>query len=130
MEQALRPKAVIQFGRDGKIEDLAAWIMEPALGSPRPVLAQILSDVPKPWNAQMLGRRLQEAELKGDWQLHENLAWEVYGYPACNARVSAFLNDVARICSNGIPQSEGWQISVVPQTEVPLYTADFVRNTV
>jgi hypothetical protein len=130
MDETTRPKAVIQFGPEGEIEDLVAWIMEPVLESPGPILVSLLTDVPKPWTLQILGQKIKEKQHKTNWELHENLAWEAYNYPACRARVVGFLNDTARICSGSAPQIDGWQTSTVPKTDIPLYIANFIRNSV
>lgn len=134
MDESSRPKAVLQYGPGGEIEDVAAWAMEPALGSPGPILAGVLAQVQKPWTAQVLGQRLKLCEQgaqrhKEDWELHENLAWEAYADAQCRARVVAFLSDIARICVGVEPQLGGWQSSTLPVNNVPLHVATFIRNS-
>jgi putative ATP-dependent endonuclease of OLD family len=134
MDESSRPKAVLQYGPGGEIEDVAAWAMEPALGSPGPILAGVLAQVQKPWTTQVLGQQLKLCERGGqrhkeDWELHENLAWEAYGYAECRARIVAFLSDIARICVGVDPKLSGWLPSTLPANNVPLHVASFIRNS-
>ncbi len=133
MDEVSKPKAVIQFGPEGEIEDLAAWMLEPAFVNPGPILTSIMSDLNKPWTVNLLGQQLKLCEDKGkrykeDWELHENLAWEAYSDPICRTRVVAFLSDTVRICSGIKPQLDGWQPSILPNNNVPLFVASFIRN--
>lgn len=134
LDESSRPKAVLQFGPGGEVEDVAAWAMEPALASPGPVLAGVLAEAQRPWTPQLLGQQLKLCERAGrrhkeDWELHENLAWEAYGYPACCDRVVALLSDIARICAGADPQLDGWQSSTLPGNNIPLHVASFIRNS-
>jgi len=134
MDESSRPKAVLQYGPGGEIEDVAAWAMEPAVKSPGPILAGVLAQVQKPWTTQVLGQELKLCEQGGqrhkeDWELHENLAWEAYGNAECRRRIVAFLSDIARICVGVDPQLSGWKSSTLPVNNVPLHVASFIRNS-
>ena len=129
MDDTSKPKAVIQFGPEGEIEDVAAWVMEPLLSTPGPILKGILADIPPPPTAQALGKKFKLSDYKGDWELHENLAWEAYGDPRCRARVVAFLSDIARICAGGRPELPDWKSSTVSRGIIPLHVASFISNT-
>jgi putative ATP-dependent endonuclease of OLD family len=134
MDESSKPKAIVQFGPEGEIEDLAAWVMEPLLKSPDPILAGVLASAKKPWTVQVLGHQLKLCEPEGkrnkeDWELHENLVWEAYGYPECRALAVNFLNDIARICAGASPELPGWKQSTVPDSKIPLYVAEFITNT-
>jgi len=135
MDEFSMPRAIIQFGTNGEIEDAAAWIMEPMLESPGPILTEVLNNVQKPWTAQILGQQLKLCELEGkrhkeNWEIHENLVWEAYGHAACRARAVAFLSDIARICAGAKPQLQGWKSSFVARSKMPLHVASFIRDTV
>jgi putative ATP-dependent endonuclease of OLD family len=128
MEDTTKPKAVIQFGPEGEIEDVAAWIMEPVLSKPDPILAGVLADMPLPWTTQALGKQLKRDGYKGDWELHENLVWESYSNAECRTRAVNFLSDITRICAGTEPQLDDWHLSFLRTNRIPLYIASFISN--
>lgn len=133
LDSTKQPKAVIQFGTEGEIEDLAAWIMEPLLLSPGPILGGIIAQMPQPITVHSLGSELKKdvkggVRCKGDWELHENLAWEAYNCLNCRKRVVSFLSDIARICAGSSPKLENWQVSTIQPGNIPLYIAGFINN--
>ena len=133
INERYRPKVVIQFGENGEIEDLAAWVLEPMIASPGEFLESVLVDIPKPWTVQKLGKQLKVCDHEGhrhkeDWELHENLAWEAYGYQDCRKRIVAFLSDIARICAGHDPRLPGWRLPDNPAIQFPRYIAEFIHN--
>jgi putative ATP-dependent endonuclease of the OLD family len=128
MDNTRKPKAIIQFGREGEIEDLASWIIEPTFASPGGILAELMADAVVPWTMQELGNKLKQERRKDNWELHENLVWEAYNCVGCRERAVAFLSDIARICSGNNPILDGWQSINLPESNIPLHTASFIRG--
>ena len=110
LEQAASPPArIVQYGLDAAIECLSAWILEPAVTAPGPVLSGLLS--------QQRGlKSLQNALIarKDDRQLREDLCWEALDTPACALRAGAFLQDLSLIGAGLSPKIPQWETKTRP----------------
>jgi hypothetical protein len=118
------PKLTISLGKDGEIEHLAAWIIEPALANPGPVLTTLLPD-----NAKRTLKDLAHALFgrKKDRELHENLAWEALDNTQCTIRAGEFVNDIAAIVSGQNPSNVNWSIET-PVTGSQLFVANHIAK--
>jgi hypothetical protein len=123
LEQApCHPAKIIQFGADAAIECLSAWILEPALSTPGPLLSAFLT-------RQKTLKNLQDelATRKDDRQLRENLCWEALDTPACALRAGNFLEDVARIAAGLLPKDSHW-VTETRASGIPLFKATHIAN--
>jgi hypothetical protein len=110
LEQAAsRPAKIIRFGTAAAIECLSAWILQPALAAPGPILSSILPPRRglKDLQDALVGR-------KDDRQLRENLCWEALETSACTIRAGTFLEDVSRIAAELPPHNPQWETEKRP----------------
>lgn len=118
------PKRTIRFGSDGEIEHLAAWIIEPALANPGPILTTLLRDPTKRSRKDLTSALFGK---KKDRELHENLAWEALENSQCAIRAGEFVNDIAAIASGQNPSNTSWSIETpVPNSE--LFVANHIAK--
>ena len=119
LEQAqVRPAQILQYGHNAAAECLSAWILEPALQAPGPILSGLLT------SQQRTLKHLQNVLVgrRGDRQLREDLCWEALDTPACAVRAGKFLEDVACIAVGSSPKDPQWVMSTC-STGVNLFTA-------
>jgi len=121
-QAACHPAKIIQYGAGAAIECLSAWILEPALAAPGPVLLSLL---PPRKNLKNLQDVL--AARKDDRQLRENLCWEALDTPACALRAGSFLEDVARIAGGLLPKDSHW-VRETRASGIPLFKARHIAN--
>ena len=119
-----RPRAIVRYGQAACVECVAAWILEPTLASPGPIVASLLSSP-----ADRTLKRLQQVliERKKEQELHESVAWEALATPAAVMRAGEFLQDLALIASRQKPANPGW-ISQVQQNGVVIHQATHVAK--
>jgi putative ATP-dependent endonuclease of OLD family len=127
-----KPRVVIQFGKDKEIEDLSAWILEPALKNPGQRLKALISNFEGAINYCGLGDLLKKCEKNGDrhkedWQLHEDLAWEAAENSECCERAFKFMADITSICSGLEPHHLKWSQETLPKTKSKLFIAVFLE---
>jgi hypothetical protein len=117
------PKQIVQFGNDAATEFLAAWVLEPCLSNPGPILTGLLSSVDR--NVKALQQILKTN--KKDRELHENLMSEALDNPVSVERATEFLEDLSAIITGKQPKNSGWKQSSRsggPQT----YTATHIHK--
>jgi len=117
------PQKIIQYGKNAAVECLSAWILEPSLKAPGPVLLRLLSQ------KQRNVRELQDvlASTKNDKQLREDLCWEAEENPLCAIRAGQFLEDVAQIAANSSPKNTDWKLTA-RASGVSLFTANHITK--
>ena len=113
-----RPTKIIRYGRGAAVECLSAWIVEPALSAPGPILSSVLPQ----------GRSLKALQdvlisKKNDRQFREDLSWEALETSACALRAGAFLEDVSRIAAELLPKDTLWVKGISPGG-IPLFQAN------
>lgn len=106
-----RPRIIVRYGKAACVECLAAWILEPTLADPGPILAGLFAN---PADRNL--KRLQHVlfDRKKDQELHELLAWEALATPAAVMRAGEFLQDLASMASGRTPGNPGWTSEVQP----------------
>jgi len=117
------PGRAIRWGNNAAIECVAAWVLQPALAAPGPVLEKLL-----PSSADRTLERLQQALInnKKDRELRENLASEALDQPHCVSRAVELLCDLAAIIGGASPGSPGWNKR--EHKGAQLYVADHIRR--
>ncbi len=115
------PTKVVRYGDRAAVECLSAWILEPALPSPGPVLSALIGV-----SAPTL-RNLQDALIarKKDREMHESIVWESLAIDACCERACEFFHDLAAIVANGTPANPGWK-SHTETNGIMVYVASHV----
>lgn len=121
-QAACHPAKIIQYGAGAAIECLSAWILEPALTAPGPVLSTLL-----PLHRNLKNLQDELAARKDDRQLRENLCWEALDTPACALRAGDFLEDVARIAGGLLPKDSHW-VSETRASGIHLFKACHIAN--
>lgn len=118
------PRRIVQFGNDAAVECLSAWILEPALGSPGPILCGLIAAP----NDRTL-KNLQDALIhnKKNRELRENLAWESLDSPECCDRACEFFHDVAAIACEGTLKNKGW-LTTQPNKATTVYEASYIKR--
>jgi putative ATP-dependent endonuclease of the OLD family len=119
------PKRTIRLGADGEIEHLAAWIIEPALSNPGPILGSLLPDPAKRSLKDLTNALFAR---KKDRELHENLAWEALENTQCAMRAGEFINDIAAIASGQTPSNAYWSVET-PVTNSEVFIANHIAKT-
>lgn len=107
------PRCIVQLGHKAEIETLSAWILEPCLRNPGPILATHLA----------AGRNRKDIErvcldMKKSREFRENVAWEAISNADAMARASAILGDLARIAQGEPPKDPGWKPSTLDGVQV------------
>jgi putative ATP-dependent endonuclease of OLD family len=121
----LRPKCVVQYGKGASVECLAAWILEPSLASPGPILGARMQNVAKRTLAELQDLLISN---KRDTSLAEELAWEATEHPSCVERLLAFFGELAAVVLGGaIASNPLWVVEQRP-VGVKLCTASFIRK--
>lgn len=124
LKNTLPPQArVIQYGDKAAVECLSAWILEPALSAPLPIMRELLEDLAP--NLQNLQKAL--INKKKDRELHEKLVWEALEVEGCCLRACEFLQDLASIATQSLPTNTGWQRHDVGNG-VQLFVASHVKR--
>lgn len=124
LEQATFPPArIIQYGTGAAVECLGAWILQPALAAPGPVLATLLG------TSRHDLRSLQKvlAAKKDDRQLRENLCWEALDNGSCAIRAGNFLEDLAAIAAGSSPKDPQW-VSATRSSGLRVFTARHIAR--
>jgi len=116
------PARVVRYGKEAAVECLSAWVLEPALASPGPVMKELLGA------STRTIRKLQDALIgqKKARELHENIVWESIACNACCERACEFLQDLAAIASDGSPANPGWAVLETDGTVV--YVASHIAR--
>ena len=101
-----KPRRVAQYGASAAVECLSAWLIEPCLANPGPVLTELLQDP-----AKRSLKDLQNAliDIKKDRHQRENLAWECADIPASALRAGEFIEDLSRIAAGASPKMAMWK---------------------
>jgi hypothetical protein len=101
-----KPRRVAQYGASAAVECLSAWIIEPCLANPGPILTELLQDP-----AKRSLKDLQSAliDIKKDRHQRENLAWECADVPASALRAGEFIDDLSRIAASASPKMAMWK---------------------
>jgi hypothetical protein len=118
------PKITIQWGSGAAIECVAAWVLEPALAMPGPLLAGLLPDP-----ATRTLKALQQAlcDSKKTRELHEGLVWEALNAPSCGIRAAELFNDIAAIMNQENATNPGWKKQIHTSGLEP-WTASHIRK--
>ncbi|MCK8600140.1 ATP-dependent nuclease [Desulfoferrobacter suflitae] len=117
------PGKIIRYGDRAAVECLSAWILEPALSSPREGMKSLLG------GSRATLRNLQNAILarKKDREMRETIVWECLATDGCCERACELLHDLAAIASNGAPSNAGWHSHSEPNGTV-VHVASHVRR--
>jgi putative ATP-dependent endonuclease of OLD family len=107
------PAKIVRFGVDAATEALAAWVLEPCLPNPGPVLHGLLGNAKK-FGLRDLQRALWDATNKKDRDLRESIVAEAMDRPECIKRATEFLKDLAAILGNRPQENSGWTQSADP----------------
>jgi hypothetical protein len=118
------PKRTIRLGKDGEIEHLAAWIIEPGLTNPGPTLTTLLPDPAKRSKKDLSSALFGK---KKDRELHENLAWEALENTQCALRAGEFVNDIAAIAFGQSPSNSNWSIET-PVSGTEIFVANHITR--
>lgn len=121
---ALKPRRIARYGTDAAVECLSAWIIQPCLGEPGPVLEALLPDP-----AKRSLKDLQNAliDMKKDRYQRENLAWECADCPASALRAGQFIGDLGRLGSSGTPKMPMWKKSTLASGTELFTASEIVR---
>lgn len=121
-QAACHPAKIIQYGAGAAIECLSAWILQPALDAPGPVLSNLL-----PLHRNLKNLQDVLAKRKDDRQLREDLCWEALDTAACALRAGNFLEDVARIAADLPPKDSHW-VRETRASGISLFRACHIAN--
>jgi putative ATP-dependent endonuclease of OLD family len=119
-----RPTTIIQFGVNGEIEDLVAWILEPSFSCPGPTLSAMLAG--QVISISEVSKILKLSKNKGSWELHENLAWEAFENPDSKARIKQFFGNIYSILAGERSLIPGWTRQDLVPEMIALYKSDFI----
>ncbi|MFH1893766.1 MAG: hypothetical protein ABIK83_13925, partial [Candidatus Zixiibacteriota bacterium] len=108
-----RPRMIIQLPSESEIEDLAAWILEPMISTPGPILGTILQAMDGAPSLESVAAELKLNDRNGkrykeDWELHENLAWESLRSAESVNRATRFMSELCAIASGKQPDLNEW----------------------
>src|SRR5262249_53584307 len=117
------PLRIVQLGQNAGIETLAAWIIEPCLKTPGPVLSSMFAGAS---NSDLKCLTSKLIDNKKNLELHENLAWEASENKQSVARAAGFLDDLYRISAGEKPQDGGWTSAQNGTTII--YTATHIKK--
>jgi putative ATP-dependent endonuclease of OLD family len=122
---ALKPRRIVQYGTAAAVECLSAWIIEPCLADPGPVLKTLLADP-----AKRSLKDLQNAliAMKKDRYQRENLAWECADRPASALRAGEFIEDLSRVASTGTPKMPMWKKTTLASGTELFTASEIVRS--
>jgi hypothetical protein len=114
----------VRYGAEAAVEYLAAWILEPCLGAPGPVLTYLLKGT-----AGAL-RDLQVALVreKDNLSVRESAAWEALETADAAKRAGEFLQDLGMIAAGSAPSNAGWTLKKT-STGITVYTATHIRKS-
>ena len=118
------PKKIIRYGKDGAVECLSAWILEPALSNPGDTLTKLL-----PNSIDRTLKGLQDIIIfnKKDREIRENLVWESLDSDECCNRACEFFHDLSAIAIGGTLKNENWR-SETGTDGISVYTATHIRR--
>jgi putative ATP-dependent endonuclease of the OLD family len=123
LKQAGNPPAkIIQYGNGAAIECLSAWVLEPALTSPGPVLSALVGA-----NRNLKALQDALAAKKDDRKLREDLCWEAAETSACALRAGKFLEDISRIAGGLSPKDTHWTVDN-STSQTPVFKAGHIAN--
>jgi len=121
---ALKPRRIAQYGALAAVECLSAWIIEPCLADPGPVLETLLPDP-----AKRSLKDLQNAliDMKKDRYQRENLAWECADCQASALRAGEFIEDLSRVAGTATPKMPMWKKSTLASGTELFTASEIVR---
>jgi len=120
------PNDIVRLGEGAGIEYLAAWVLEPSLANPGPILKALLPALGKR-TLKELQRALVIETNKKDRELRENLAAEVLEHALCVGRATEFLTDLSAVLTQSSTRNEGWKHST-SQTGVRIHVAAHIHK--
>jgi len=117
------PAKVVRYGVGAAVECLSAWILEPALNSPGPVMKKLIAGTP----STLANLQTALINSKRDREMHENIVWESLDSNKCCERACEFLHDLAAIACDDSPLNAGWS-NYKAANGTMLYTASHVKR--
>lgn len=120
------PRAIARYGAGAAVEYFAAWVLEPCLAAPGPILSELLQGTTgtlRDLRGVLTGR------AKDDASLREALAWEALDRSDAVKRAGEFLQDLALIAGGQAPSNSGWTSTITP-SGATVYTATHIRKII